>query len=63
MTRRLGWLLKQNKRYAPLLNTGLKLAPIPLAVGALLALPMLFLFNAYLGQLNQPPIPVSQVGD
>jgi hypothetical protein len=60
---KLGWLLKQNKRYAPLLDTILKLAPIPLAIGAVLALPMLFIFNGYLGQLNQPPIPVSQASD
>jgi len=60
---KLGWLLKQNKRYAPLLDTVLKLAPIPVAIGAVLALPMLFIFNGYLGQLNQPPIPVSQASD
>lgn len=60
---KLGWLLKQNRRYAPLLDTALKLAPIPVAIGAVLALPMLFVFNGYLGQLNQPAIPASQAGD
>jgi hypothetical protein len=60
---KLSWLLKQNKRYAPLLDTVLKLAPIPVAIGAVLALPMLFIFNGYLRQLNQPPIPVSQASD
>ena len=59
----LGWLLKQNRRYAPLLDTALKLAPIPLAIGAVLALPVLLVFNGYLGQLHQPAIPASQAGD
>lgn len=57
------WLLKQNRRYVPLLDTALKLAPIPIAIGAALALPMLFLFNAFLGQLNQAAISVSQASD
>ena len=59
----LAWVLKRNRLFAPLLDTALKLGTLAVALGAAVALPMLVVFNAYLGQLNQPAVPASQAGD
>lgn len=62
-TDKVAWLIKQNKRYAPLLDTGLKLSPILVGIAAMVGLWLWTVFNGYLGQLGQAPLPVAKAGD
>lgn len=59
----MAWLLKQNKRFAPLLDTALKLMPLLAAMGAVIGILLWTLFSGYLGLLGQVAIPISQAGD
>ncbi|WP_375403004.1 hypothetical protein [uncultured Sphingomonas sp.] len=61
--RKLAWVLKQNRRYAPLLDTGLKLSPILVGVAAAMGIWLWTIFSGYFGQLGQAPLPVTQAGD
>lgn len=60
---KLAWLIKQNKRYAPLLDTGLKLGALLLPIGGAVGLWLWTIFSGYLGWLGQAPLPVTQAGD
>ncbi|OLP59179.1 hypothetical protein BJF93_04555 [Xaviernesmea oryzae] len=61
--KKLAWLIKQNKRYAPLLDTGLKLGVLLLPIGGAVSLWLWTIFSGYLGWLGQAPLPVTQAGD
>ena len=63
INRKLAWALKQNRRYAPLLDTGLKFSPILVGVAAAVGIWLWTIFSGYLGQLGQAPLPVTQAGD
>jgi len=52
---KLAWLLKQHDRYAPLLDTGLKLARLlVLPIGGAVGLCLWTMFSSYLGWLGKP---------
>jgi hypothetical protein len=59
----LAWLIKQNERYAPLLDTGLKLGALLLPIGGAAGLWLWTIFSGYLGWLGQAPLPLTQAGD
>ncbi len=61
--RKLSWLLKQNGRYAPLLDTVLKLLSLLVPAGIIVGLSSRVTFNAYLGQIGQAPLPTGQADD
>lgn len=58
--RKLSRLIRHNKRYAPLLDTALKTSPLFAVAGVFVGTLFWGLFNAYLGQLDQPPLPADQ---
>lgn len=59
---RLAWAIRQNNRYAPLLDTAFKASPIFALVAGAAGLFLWAVFNAYLGQLGQEALPASQAG-
>lgn len=55
-------MIKQNKRYAPFLDTVQKLSAVLIALGAVMSIPVVVLFNGFLGYLDRSAIPVLQNG-
>lgn len=60
---KLAWLLKQNNRYAPILDTGLKLAALLLPISGAVGLCLWTMFSNYLGWLGKASLPLAQAGD
>ena len=60
---KLARLIKLNNRYAPLLDTGLKLGALLLPIGGVVGLCLWTMFNNYLGWLGQASLPLAQAGD
>lgn len=60
---KLAWLMKQNRRYRPLLNTGLVLGALLLPVSGAVGLLLWTLFSRYLGWLGKASLPLAQAGD
>lgn len=63
VARRLDRLLRWNRRYAPLIDTVIKLIPLIAAAGSILGLCLWSVFGGYLGQLGQAPLPVKDAVD
>ncbi|MDQ1231011.1 hypothetical protein [Sphingomonas sp. SORGH_AS_0879] len=55
-------MIKQNRRYAPFLDTAQKISAVLIAMGAFMSVPVVILFNGFLGYLDQSAIPVLQNG-